>query len=87
MTDFSDMSGSAAWSLCGDEGDENVVDDLPQDVVGDEFERHHHFVTEEGEGEIDDPRSEPGRVDLPSLDGTVDDHSNRRAALTSELGA
>src|ERR1700684_3316767 len=64
---------SAGWWLFGDERDEDVVDDLAQDVVGDEFERHQHLVAEEVEGEIDDPGGKPGRVDLPALDGTVDD--------------
>ena len=75
---------SAGWWLRGDEGDEDVVDDLAQDVVGDGSERHHHFVTEEVEGEIDDPGGEPVRVDLPSLDGTVDDLLDDGAALTEE---
>jgi hypothetical protein len=57
--------------LCGDQRDEDVVDDLPQDMVRDGLERHHHFVAEEVEGEIDDPGGEPGRVDLPALGGRV----------------
>jgi hypothetical protein len=87
MTGSSDIGASAGSWLCGDERDEDVVDDLAQDVVGDGFERHHHFVTEEVEGEIDNPRGEPRRVGLPSLDGTVDDLFNNRAALSPELGA
>ena len=35
-------------------------------------------------GEIDDPGGEPVRVDLPSLDGTVDDLLDDGAALTEE---
>jgi acetolactate synthase small subunit len=30
-------------------------------------------VTEQVEGQVDDPGSEPGRVDLTALDGAVDD--------------
>ena len=70
-----------------DEGDEDVVDDLAQDVVGDRLERHQHFVPEQVEGEIDNPRGEPGRVDLPALDGAVNDLLDGRAALTEERGA
>ena len=85
MTGSSDpIGGSAGWWLCGDEGDKDVVDDLAQDVAGDGFERHHHFVAEQVEGEIDDPGGEPGRVDLPSLDGTVDDLLDGGAALAAE---
>ena len=84
MTGSSDIGGSAGWWLCGDERDEDVVDDLAQDVVGDGFERHHHLVTEEVEGEIDDPGSEAVRVDLPSLDGAVDDLLDGGAALAEE---
>ena len=71
-------------ALRGDERDEDVVDDLAQDVVGDGLESHHHFVAEQVKGEIDDPGGEPGRVDLPALDGTVDDLFDSRAALTQE---
>ena len=60
--------------------------DLAQDVVGDGFERHHHLVPEKVEGQIDDPRSEPGWVDFASLDGTVDDLLDTGAALAQELG-
>jgi len=75
---------SAGWLLCGYEGDEDVVDDLAQDVVGDNLERHHHFVAEQVEGEIDDPGGEPGRVDLPALDGAVDDLFDSRVAFAQE---
>src|SRR5215468_3358759 len=75
---------SAGGALCGDEGDEDVVDDLAQDVVGDRLERHHHFVAEQVEGEVDNPGGEPGWVDLPALDGAVDDLFDSRAALAQE---
>jgi hypothetical protein len=67
-----------------DEGDEDVVDDLAQDVVGNGLERHHHLVAEQVEGESDDPGGEPGRVDLPALDGALDDLLDGRAALAQE---
>src|SRR5215472_10754134 len=78
---------SACGALCGDEGDEDVVDDLAQDVVGDRLERHHHFVAEQVEGEVDNPGGEPGWVNLPALDGAVDDLFDGRAALAQERAA
>src|SRR5580698_4166541 len=43
----------------GDQGNEDVVHDLTQDVVGDGLEGHQHFVAEQVEGETDDPGGEP----------------------------
>src|SRR3984957_3186463 len=80
----SGAGGSAGWWWRGDERDEDVVDDLAQDVAGDGLERHHHLVAEQVEGEIDDPGGEPVRVDLPALDGAVDDLLDSRAALAQE---
>jgi hypothetical protein len=80
------MQRSAGRLLRGDERDEDVVDDLAQDMVGDRLERHHHFVPEQAEREIDDPGGEPVRVDLPALDDAVDDllDGRARAALAQE---
>src|ERR1700722_14149773 len=63
----------------GDERDEYVVHDLPQDVIGDGPERHQHLVAEQIERQVDDPRGEPGRVDLAALDRAVDDLLDGRA--------
>src|SRR3984957_18831854 len=76
----SGAGGAAGWWWRGDERDEDVVDDLAQDVAGDGLERHHHFVAEQVEGEIDDPGGEPVRVDLPALGGPVDDLPDGGAA-------
>src|ERR1700722_7963187 len=72
--------------LRGDQRDEDVVHDLPQDVIGNGLERHQHFVAEQVEGQGDDPGGEPGRVDLPAPDRAVHDLLNGRAgaALAQE---
>jgi len=73
----SGIAGSAGRWLAGDKGNEDVVDDLAQDVVGDGFERHHHFVAEEVEGQTGTSRPTSSGADRSARPCTATRNSTR----------
>ena len=56
-----------------DKGQEEVVDDLDEGLIGDRRPVHDHVVMHEVERQRRDPGAEPTRVDLTVLNGALED--------------